>query len=344
MNIMEPTGKSLTRRQFIRVLAVGTGASVATGLGLGLQTQSQLQTINETRLLMGTLVSLTLVSQDHDIAQTAVTAAFDRMAELEAIMSCFNPHSQLSRLNRDGYLVAPPPALYEVVQEAMRISVLSDGAYDPTMKPLGDLYAECWNNQQSLPSAEQIDQTRKLVDRRNMVVAENEIHFTQPGMGLTLNSIAKGYIVDAGVAMLKAHGFTNVLVDAGGDLMAIGERASEQTWEVGIASPRKERGKGLLTHLNIANGAVATSGDYQQVYSHDRMQHHILDPRTGYSPSELASATVTAPNTMLADVLATTLMVLGVSDGLALMTHFDDCEAYLVTKVLDVVQTLGLAD
>ena len=344
MNTMKPTGKSLTRRQFIRILAIGTGASVATGLGFGLQTQSQQQTINETRLLMGTLVSLTLVSQDHDTAQTAVTAAFDQMAELEAIMSCFKPDSQLSRLNHDGYLVAPSPALYEVIHQALKVSELSDGAYDPTIKPLGDMYADCWKNQQSPPATDQINETRKLVDYRNMVVAENEIRFTKPGMELTLNSIAKGYIVDVGVAMLKAHGFTNVLVDAGGDLMTTGEHTWGQSWEVGIASPREEQAKGLLTHLNITNRAIATSGDYQHVYSHDRMQHHILDPRTGYSPPELASATIIAPNTMLADVLATTLMILGVSDGIALLDHFDGCEAYLVTKTLDVIQTPGFAD
>ncbi|MCG8353700.1 MAG: FAD:protein FMN transferase [Chloroflexales bacterium] len=343
MNIVQTTRKAFTRRQALCMLAGGAGVSIAAALGGGLAAQRQPHTIQEMRLLMGTLVSLTLVGADDHSVRATATALFDRMAELESIMSCFKTDSQVSILNREGCLSAPSSELYTVVQHALTISTLSGGAYDPTVKPLSDLYAATWRTQRRLPTADAIARARARVDYRNLIVTANELRFAQPGMGLTLNSIAKGYIVDAGVAILNAHGFTNVLVDAGGDLRAAGTRALGQAWQVGIATPRAGHGAGLLAEFGITDGAIATSGDYQQAYTDDRSQHHILDPRTGYSPQELASVTVTAPHTALADGLSTAVLTLGVAEGLALMRRFSGCEAYLVTKALEVVHTPGFA-
>ena len=101
-------------------------------------------------------------------------------------------------------------------------------------------------------------------------------------MGITLDGIGKGYIVDAGTAVLREHGFSNVLVEAGGDLMASGKKEAAQPWRVGVQPPRPQTDK-VLARFNLNNQAAATSGDYMQPFSADLSQHHILDPRTGYS-------------------------------------------------------------
>jgi thiamine biosynthesis lipoprotein len=157
-------------------------------------------------------------------------------------------------------------------------------------------------------------------------------------MSITLDGIAKGYIVDAGVKILRGHGFENVLVEAGGDLLASGYKAAEVPWKIGIQSPRKGR-SGLMQILSVKNQGVATSGDYMQSYSPDFANHHIIDPRCGRSPREIASVTVIAPTATLADGLSTTLMVLGPEAGTRLMKHFPDCEAYLIGKDLKMIVT-----
>ena len=200
-----------------------------------------------------------------------------------------------------------------------------------------DLYAHHKATFNDLPSPEAIQETRKLVDYQNLAIEEKKVRFTKTGMSITLDGIAKGYVVDRGVEMLRRHGFENVLVEAGGDLLASGSKGSKAPWKVGIQSPRKDH-KGLMHTFSVENQGVATSGDYMQAYSTDFSHHHIIDPRSGISPRELASVTVIAPTAALADGLSTTLMVLGPEAGTRLMKHFPDCEAYLVAKDLTILE------
>jgi thiamine biosynthesis lipoprotein len=159
-------------------------------------------------------------------------------------------------------------------------------------------------------------------------------------MGVTLDGIAKGYIVDQGLMTLRQWGFSNTLVEAGGDLAATGVRAPGIPWRIGIQAAR-ERGAEIVRSFSVTDQAVATSGDYLQAYSADLGLHHILDPQKGISSPELASATVIADSGAVADALATALMVMGSQRGLALIESLPSCEAYLVGKDLRVWHSPG---
>jgi thiamine biosynthesis lipoprotein len=141
------------------------------------------------------------------------------------------------------------------------------------------------------------------------------------------------------VDVLRGRGFGDVIVEAGGDLVAGGVRGDGTPWRIGIRAPRP--GLALTARFEAANRAVATSGDYMQPFTDDYSQHHILDPRRGYSSPELASATVAAPTAALADALATLTMVLGPRRGRALIEDLPDCEAYFIAKDLEVTRTSG---
>ena len=154
-------------------------------------------------------------------------------------------------------------------------------------------------------------------------------------MALTLDGIGKGFVVDAGVAELKRHGFPRVLVEAGGDLLAAGRR-----WRIGIRHPRPAD-SALLGRIEAQDVAVATSGDYFQPFKRDRSLHHILDPRTGVSALGLCSATVLAPTAVRADALATLAMTLDPRPARDLLEALPGCEGCLVTKAGDVVRTTG---
>jgi FAD:protein FMN transferase len=329
------TKKSLSRRQFLQIVAVGGIAGLTTKFSL--DTLSQEQIVSETRLLMGTVVNLKVVGADPKSAQAAIRAGLDRMAQLESVFSRFQPDSQLSQLNRAGFLMNADPALIEVVSESQKFSRLSNGAFDITVKPLLDLYQQAKDYDSALPCEIQLKMVRQKVGFDKIQVSGQDIKFSTAGMEITVDGIAKGYIVDAGVATLREFGFSNVMVEAGGDLLASGQKSTQSPWTIGINSPR-EADK-LISKIDITNKAVATSGDYMQPFTDDLAQHHILDPRSGYSAPELASATVVAPAVMLADALVTTLMVLGPIPGQEFLQNFPGCAGYLVSKDLEIIQT-----
>lgn len=331
--------KQISRRTFLQIIAVGAVAGATAKLGF--DALSSPEPATATRLLMGTVVNLTVISDDRIAAQSAIDATLNRMAELESVLSRFKPESQLAQLNSNGYIDYANPALLALIEQARQLSDLSGGAFDITVKPLVDLYQQ-YQAIDSLPPEMEIAATLKKVDYRQIEVSGTRIAFAQPGMTITLDGIAKGFIVDEGVAVLKDAGFGNVLVEAGGDLLASGQKSAGEAWQIGVQSPRQAE-PGLPTKLDVQNKAVATSGDYMQAFTTDMRQHHILDPRNGYSAPELASATVIAPSAMLADGLATAAMVLGSQASLSLIERLPNCEACLVDKDLQQFKTVNLA-
>jgi thiamine biosynthesis lipoprotein len=158
-------------------------------------------------------------------------------------------------------------------------------------------------------------------------------------MGITLDGIAKGYIVDQAIALLKARGMARVLVEAGGDLSLHGLRQDGHPWRVGIHHPRALAG--YYQVLEQSNGAMATSGDYEAAFTADFRYHHIIDPRTGSSPASLSSATVLASNAASADALSTAAMVLGMTEGLELLERLAGVEALLIDKQVTSRATSG---
>jgi thiamine biosynthesis lipoprotein len=256
------------------------------------------------------------------------------MAELEGLLSRYRDDSEVSRLNAGRTIDRASDALLDVLRLADRISRMGDGAFDVTIQPVLDL-----RRGRHEPQREQIEQATAQVDFRAVHIDGKSVALGRPGMRVTLDGIGKGYVVDRAVEVLKSRGFPNVFVEAGGDLVASGDKGGGAPWRVGIRAPRN--GVALLASFDARNSAVATSGDYMQPFTRDYAQHHIVDPRTGYSAPELSSATVIAPDAATADALATLVMVLGPRRGRELLEDMADCDGYLVTKGLEVTRTSG---
>jgi thiamine biosynthesis lipoprotein len=327
-----------TRRDVLRILAVGGAAGIAWKMGL-LGRFSGTRPVVRSQTLMGTEVHLSLLGDDLEAAEAAADATLGRMASLETILSRHDPGSQLSLLNRTGRLDNAASSLLEVLRAADHVSRLGDGAFDVTIQPVLDLYRGLVGTPGGLPAAERIEEALERVDHRRVHVDGTTVTLGQAGMRLTLDGVAKGYVIDRGVDTLKESGFNDVFVEAGGDLVAGGTKAGGAPWRVGIRRPRP--GVALQAKFEASNRAVATSGDYMQPFTMDYAQHHILDPRTGRSAPDLASSTVAAPNAMTADALATLTIVLGPQRGRDLIEALPDCEAYFVSKNLDVTRTSG---
>jgi thiamine biosynthesis lipoprotein len=331
-----PSGR-ISRRDFLRIVA---GAGIAGWVGGSiLENLEADRVVRETRKLMGTVVNLTLIAPDRKSAATAREAAaacLDCMAGLEALLSRFQAGSQVSMLNRSGSLSSPHPALLDLIRQSRRVSELSGGQFDITILPALALYQQRQAQGGGLPSSAEIEAACRKVDYRKLAADERAIVFAEPGMGITLDGIAKGYIVDEGVSRLVERGFCDVLVEAGGDLVASGQPGAGRPWKIGIQSPRPA-GEPLVTKLDALNEAVATSGDNLQPFTADYSVHHILNPHTGRSSTALASATVIAPRLALADALATALMLMDPAQGLELVKGLG-LRAVLVTKDLRLLR------
>jgi len=295
-----------------------------------------LQEFRLSRKHMGTEVTLTVLHASEETARAAIVAAFAEIERLEATLSPYRASSEVARLNRAGSFDAGPETLF-VIGKALHFHRLSGGAFDISVQPILDLYGRSFASGAGPPGDEEIRRTLELVDAGAIEISGNRISMP-PGMQITPGGIAKGYAVDRAAAVLRERGIHHGLVNAGGDMAAIG-RNRTRPWSIALKDPRRS---GFVTVLPLEDRAVATSGDYERFFEPSRRFHHIIDPRTGYSATELASVTVVAGTALAADALATSLFVLGPTAGLELVETLPSVEALLVTPAGEVLMSSGL--
>ncbi len=330
------SGRPISRREALRITATaGVGAALGFGV-LDLIRTGQLHRVERTRIRMGSPVTLTAVHPDPRQGRHWVDAAFAEMERLEGILSRYRPESALSRLNATGHLEGAPPELREVVLRGLEVAESSGGAFDPTVAPLLALHQTSFSRtgahgDGAPPTAREVATALERVGYRHLRVEGDRISFARPEMALTLDGIAKGYIVDRSVQRLEELGAERILVNAGGDLGAAGSPAPGDVWRVGIQDPDGPRGVRGVLALGPRGGA-ATSGDYVHSFTPDRTHHHILDPRTGWSPGHARSVTVLAPSCLEADALATAALVLGPGAGTAFLEARPGVEGLLLAR------------
>ena len=322
----------LTRRRALQIIAVAGVSASCWQLGL-LGTGKPLQVARRSQPIMGTVLNLTVYGPDRDSCEEAINKTIEKMLLLESHLSRHMQNSELAQLNRTGRLVHPSSHLLEVLTLARDISTKTSGAFDVTILPLLQMH-ESIRGENDHPDRAHLASAQKLVNFRKLHLSREEVRFTKEGMGVSLDGIGKGYIVDKGIATLKNHGFNNVYLEAGGDLMVSGRKDKSTPWRIALRAPRSGHSQKPMI-IELSDKAVATSGDYLQAFTPDLKHHHIIHPGSGFSPPELASCTVTAPNVALADRLATAVMVLGKNDGFDLIESMDGCECLVVDKQMN---------
>lgn len=286
---------------------------------------------------LGSEVSMTVRGLPTARAEPALDAAFAELETVEQVMSLYRPDSQLCRLNRDRAFDHPHPYLVEVLTMAEQTARQSEGAFDVTVQPLWALFAAC-QKQSRLPTNDEITAARACVDWRAVEVSRDRIDLRAPATAITLNGIAQGFAADLAIAALRRHGVEHALINTG-EIGSLGRKPNGRDWTVGVQHPREPDAFVAIAALD--GRSLATSGDYETVFSRDFSKNHIFDPHTGQSPSELASVSIVAPTAMQADTLSTTAMVLGSERTLALIASLRDVDAFLVLKNGQMLQTSG---
>lgn len=327
---------NFNRRKFIG--AASAAAMFLAAYYFGIQRRvSGGYTLRHSSSMMGTIVNFTIIGPDKDSCNEALLDTISHMEQQGKPINGYMPDSQLSRLNNQGYLENADPTLINVTKLSIEMSALTDGAFDPTVLPLMALYKSVRQGG-ALPPQEKIDKALSHVDYKSVIIDGTTIRYSKPGMGMTLDGLGKGYIVDEGVRHINSLGFKSVCIEAGGDLMVTGTKESGEPWTIAIRNPRPGQGNEQI-FLEMQNRAIATSGDYMQAFTPDRRFHHIINPRTGFSPPELASSSILAPSVAMADGLATSAMVLGAEKSIALLESLPECEGFLIGKDLTTYST-----
>jgi thiamine biosynthesis lipoprotein len=295
----------------------------------------------------GTSISLSVTHRDVNVANKGLLDAFGQLQLVESLMSIYDPNSQLSRLNRDKVLDSPHPYLVDILRQSVEVSRRSNGAFDVTVQPIWDLWQRVHNNRLEIDRMS-LQSVCRNVDWRRINITDSRITI-HPQTQITLNGIAQGYAADKAAAALLPLGIMHALLDTG-EISATGNTSATEItdstsdltagcWRIGIQHPRVE--SAYVAIAGLENRCLATSGDYETTFSEDYRDHHLLDPATGRSPSELSSVSVVAPTATLSDALSTAAFVMGPERGSEFINRTPGADALFVLKNQRVLKTAG---
>jgi FAD:protein FMN transferase len=331
MAITKLTTSKVTRRRAIRIAAAVAGLPLM--IAAVRATAPAGQFFNWQGDVLGAFSELTLWHTDAAFAQRTILKVRGEIARYERIFSLYQVDSEISRLNAAGTLAKPSPELRTLVEESQRFGVLSAGAFDISVQPLWRLYeAHFWSHSNVVDDivARAQDVARELVDFRRIDTGAGRIAFARAGMGITLNSLAQGFITDAIADLLRDEGFASAVVDLG-EYRTLGHHPDGHAWRIGIRNALSADGVGPVVGqvIDLDDMALAVSGGYGTTFEPTGRFHHIFDPATGASANTLADAAVIGPRATTANGLATAICVAGEERAAALLAACPGTRAIL---------------
>jgi len=291
------------------------------------------------RVVMGTFSRVVVIADSERRAKRCVEAAFEVQRRIEELMSYHSSDSELSRVNREAADRPVPvnPMTFEVLQESVEFSKLTDGAFDVTVGPLVDLWKAAGEANEP-PTEQALAEARAKVGYEKLILDEKTmtVRFAVRGMRVDLGGIGKGYAVDKAVEAMMNKKAVGGMVDLGGNIRCFGKPPrGQEHWKIGLqdpnVSPDEMDSSKILMVLTVTDQSVATSGDYRRfVDVQGAKQSHIIDTTSGKGANKLVSDTIIAPDAIAADALSTAVNVLGPDRGLALIERLPDVEAILI--------------
>lgn len=309
--------------------------AVSVGIGLRLLPRSELPSeVVRERLIMGTTCRLIAVGPRGQ-AERALDLAWREIESVNADMSTYDPHSELSQFNAAGPDLEVPISrgLMEVLRRSQTAAAETRGSFDVTVLPLIRLWKASVRKGRE-PTPAELNAVLDSIGPDKFTVRDESACKHIAGLEITLDGIAPGYAVQQAVVALQTAGLSGGLIDLGGDIACFGKPLNTDAWQVAVQDPWSNGHLGVLS-LSPARGAVSavsTSGDYRRYLEiGDRRYSHILDPRTGRPATQASSVTVIAPDAVAADVWATALSVLGPQDGLKLCEDRRSLEALFIS-------------
>ena len=323
---------TVNRRTFLKysgMLGVGLAFSGVMPVSECVAFDRKLYKVTRTRLAMGTFAAVTVMHPSKDEADDVIAEAFHEMERVSRLLNRYDSGSAIGALNCDGRLSDTPREMLDVLGRARKFHQSTNGAFDITVKPLVDLYKAHFADHGKAPSDAEVDKVLESVGGSALYVQGNQVRFGKEGMGVTLDGIAKGYVIDCGAEVLKRRGIEHGLINAGGDIRAIGGKDASTPWRVAVQSPEKDGTYADV--ITMVDGAIATSGNYEVYFDEEKLYHHIVSPESGRSPLASISVTVMAANVMDADALSTSVFVLEPTERKRFIEGMPNTECLILT-------------
>ncbi len=282
-----------------------------------------------------------IVVYDKGADLTILNKAYNEIIRLEKVLSNFSEDSETYILNEKGeYAVSDE--LKSIILSGIEITNKTFKNYDLTIYPLSSI----WDyKNKKVPSFSQIEEAKRLIGIENVKVSENKVTLHN-NVKIDVSSLAKGYIADCVIDLLKKEGIKNALVDAGGNIKVMGSvNGKNGSFKIGIKDPNKKE-TDSLGFIELKDKSIVTSGIYERNFTYEgKIYHHIIDPFTGYpSESDVVSASVICENSMIADGYATAIVVMGQEKGLKLIEENKDLECIIVKKDNTIILSSGIED
>ena len=282
---------------------------------------------------MGNRFEISVVAEDEAWANDRIGEAVAEIQRIEALLTTFNDHSQTNQINAQAGIapVRVEREVFELIRRSLRISELTQGAFDITY---GSIDKSLWNfdtTMTSLPDAETAKRMVRLINYRNVVLneANASVFLKEKGMRIGFGGIGKGYAAEMAKRLLLQKGVKSGIVNASGDLTAWGSQPNGSPWTIGVADPNAKNQP--FSYLNISNVAVATSGNYEKyALIGGKKYSHTIDPKTGLPVSGIKSVTILSPNAEIADAMATPVTVMGVRVGLDLINQMQGMACIII--------------
>ena len=295
-----------TRRRFLKIIGLASIGAISGTALVKLTKTDILKKVTWQGIALGSPAEITIYHPNQKEAEDILSESHKKLVQLENLFSLYKENSQLSMLNKNGYVKNPHPDMLALINLSKKYAEMTDGAFDVTVQPLWNLYNEAFIKTNKPPLESEIEKTLSLVDWRSISVSKNLINYEKEGMSSTLNGIAQGYITDKISEHLINSGINNTLVQLG-EYRGIGDHPDGRPWRLLLSNPEHTDSIG---EIEFTNAAVATSAGLGTPFDLTGKHHHIFDPKNGYNANNYLQVSVTSKTAAEADALATAFLIL----------------------------------
>ena len=295
-----------TRRRFLKIIGLASIGAISGTALVKLTKTDILQKVTWQGIALGSPAEITIYHPNQKEAEDILSESHKKLVQLENLFSLYKENSQLSMLNKNGYVKNPHPDMLTLINLSKKYAEMTDGAFDVTVQPLWNLYNEAFIKTNKPPLESEIEKTLSLVDWRSISVSKNLINYEKEGMSSTLNGIAQGYITDKISEHLINSDINNTLVQLG-EYRGIGDHPDGRPWRLLLSNPEHTDSIG---EIEFTNAAVATSAGLGTPFDLTGKHHHIFDPKNGYNANNYLQVSVTSKTATEADALATAFLIL----------------------------------
>jgi len=295
--------------------------------------------------VLGTTVQLSVYDSDDE---TAVDEALERLDQIDDRMSAFKNMSFISKININagGLMQEVTEDVYYVIDKAVQYAEFSEGAFDPTIRPLVNLWG-VFTNHAMVPEKYEIEEKLRLVNYKDIVLdkANCAVKLKHRNQCIDLGAIAKGYAADEVKRIFLNHNIKSAIIDLGGNIYALGNKLDGSSFNIGIQDPLGFEGESIGI-VSVRDKSIVTSGNYERYFEKDgKRYHHIINPRNGY-PDEngIISVTVISDLSIDGDGLTTCGYIMGLQRGFELIEDLEGVEAIFITKDKKIYITSNLTN